>query len=153
MLRIAVALSYLGVLNAIKCCAIVCVSFLIKRSGEFMLVWEDNSFQVDFSLVGTSFVAHAFWSCSRDKHCPVLFVITFFLVSFFGTLSNSCSVQTAEHWIEENTHFPLFIYTYVYVQGNVDEWTCVLVSAIFVYLFLLSPFGQCGVIVPGFSVS
>lgn len=42
--------------------------------------------------------------------------------------------------------FP-YLYTYVYyVQGSVDEWTRVLVSAIFVYLFLLSPFGLCGVI-------
>lgn len=81
------------------------------------------------------------------------FVITYCVTSSFGILSNLHSAQTVEHWIEENTHFPLFIYTCVYVQGSVDEWLCVLVTAIFVYLFLLSPFGLCGVVVLGMSAS
>lgn len=55
--RIAVALSYLGVLNAIKCCAIICVSFLRDLEN---LCWF-GKINPDFSLVGTSkFVTYAF---------------------------------------------------------------------------------------------
>lgn len=81
------------------------------------------------------------------------FVITYCVTSSLGYCQTCAVPRQLNIGLKRILIFPyLYKYTCVYVQGSVDEWLCVLVTAIFVYLFLLSPFGLCGVVL-GMSAS